>query len=292
MSAYGAIDLSKLQAPDAVEPLDFEGIVASYKALLTDGDAATGIVGDPSLAPALALESEPLTKQVEAGAYRELLIRNRVNAGVRAALLAYATGADLDNAAANLGVGRLEGEDDDRLRARAVLAPEGWSCAGPVGAYVYHALSASLAVADVVPSSPAPGQVRLAILSTAEDGVAAPDLLSLVFGAVNAEDVRPLTDQVSVVSATVTAYDVVASFTVLPGPDASTVEAAQIAAVQVYAADQRKLGKPIRRNALIACLNQPGVDALALLSPAADITAMAETAPVLRTLTVTRVDIL
>ena len=289
MSAYGAIDLSKLPAPDAVEPLDFEGIVTAYKALLTGGDAVTGIVGDPSLASALALESEPLTKQVEAGAYRELLIRNRVNAGVRATLLAYATGADLDNAAANLGVGRLEGEDDDRFRTRAVLSPEGWSCAGPVGAYVYHALSASLAVADVLPSSPAPGQVRLAILSTAIDGVASADLLAAVSAAINADDVRPLTDQVTVVSAAVAAYDVIASYTVLPGPDASTVETAQAAALQVYAADQRKLGKPIRRNALIACLNQPGVDALALLSPAADIPAAAETAPVLRTVTITRV---
>ena len=289
MSAYKAIDLSKLPAPDAVEPLDFEGIVTAYKALLTDGDAATGIVGDPSLAPALALESEPLTKQVEAGAYRELLVRNRVNAGVRAALLAYAMGADLDNAAANLGVGRLDGEDDDRLRARAVLSPESWSCAGPVGAYVYHALSASLAVADVLPSSPAPGQVRLAILSTAIDGVASPDLLAAVSTAINADDVRPLTDQVTVVSATVAAYDVVASYTVLPGPDATTVETAQAAAVQAYAAEQRKLNRPIRRNALIACLNQPGVDALALLSPAADIPAAAETAPVLRTVTITRV---
>lgn len=290
MSLYDAIDLSKLPAPNAVEPLDFEGIVSDYKLLLTDGDADAGIVGDPSLAPALALESEPLTKQVEAGAYRELLIRNRVNQGVRASLLAYAVGPDLDNAAANLGVVRLDGELDDRLRARAVLAPEGWSCAGPTGAYVFHALSASLEVADVDVSTPTPGQVRVVILSTDAAGVADADLLATVSAALNADDTRPLTDQLVVASATIATFDVEATYTVLPGPDASTVQDAQVAAVQAYAAAQRHLNRPVRRNALIAALMQPGVDELTLTSPAADIEAASEVAPVLGALTVTRAD--
>src|SRR3546814_19943147 len=74
---------------------------------------------------------------------------------------AYATGADLDNLAALLGVTRFElepgdsvlgipavMESDSDLRRRLVLAPEGYSVAGHEGAYIFHALSAHPDVLD------------------------------------------------------------------------------------------------------------------------------------------------
>lgn len=281
-----AIDLSKLPPPVAVAVLDYEALVAAYKARLVAGDADLGIAGDRDLADALAIESEPLTKLIEAAAYRELLLRNRVNMAVRSVLLAYAVGPDLDQAAANLGVKRQDGELDDRFRARAVLGPEGWSTAGPVGAYIAKTLDASIKVSDVAVSSPTPGVVRLAVLSTDASGVADADLLASVEAALNAEDVRPLTDQVQVVSAAIDTFDVTALLTVGTGPDAGNVQAAAESAVRAYAAGRRRLGATITRAGLIGALVQPGVENVALTAPATDLPGQFETAPVLGELTV------
>lgn len=273
-----SIDLSQLAPPVIVEALDYPTIYAALEADL--------LARDPTLANALSLQSEPLVKLLQVAAYRELDVRAAFNQRARGALMAFAVGADLDNLAANLGVVREAGELDPALRARALLSLDGQSTAGPVGAYVYHALSADPAVADVAVSSPAPGQVRVVVLSKADDGVAAPDLLAAVAAALNADEVRPLTDQVSVVSAAVAPYAVDATLSVLPGPDSGTVLTAALAAVNGYAAAQRRLGKPVRRNALVAALLQPGVDDVELRTPADDLPPTPEVAPVLAGLTV------
>ncbi|PTE18480.1 baseplate assembly protein, partial [Cereibacter changlensis JA139] len=99
MTGYSAIDLSQIPAPDVIEPLDFETILAGLKAAI--------IADAPELAGVLALESEPVVKLLEVMTYRSLLDRARVNDAARAVMLATATGADLDNLAALLGVSRL-----------------------------------------------------------------------------------------------------------------------------------------------------------------------------------------
>ncbi|PJN94872.1 baseplate assembly protein, partial [Amaricoccus sp. HAR-UPW-R2A-40] len=99
MSGFGAIDLSRLPPPDVVERLDFETILGAMKADL--------IARAPDLAPALALESEPAVKILEVAAYRELLLRARINDAARAVMIATATGADLDHLAALFGVARF-----------------------------------------------------------------------------------------------------------------------------------------------------------------------------------------
>jgi len=281
MSAFVAIDLSQLPAPTVVEPLDYETVLAAIKADL--------IARDPTLEPVLAVESEPVTKLCEVVALRELLLRQRVNDGARACMLAYATGADLDHLAALFGVQRQvvdpgdpnavppvppTYESDDRLRARTQLALEGYTTAGSVGAYVFYALSASTQVKDVSVTSPNPGEVLVSVLSTVGDGTPDPALLDTVRAALNAEDVRPLTDQVTVQAPTrIITYSVSATLTLYPGPDAATVEAAAQQAVNTYVTDHHRLGHDITRSGLIAALHQPGVQRVALSTPAADIVA-------------------
>ena len=274
-----ALDLSLIPAPDAIMAVDHAVEVAAMKADL--------IEAMPALAPVLALESEPLVKLIEVWAYEAILKANQINQGVRAVLLTLATGADLDNVAANLGVVRQLDETDERFRARAVLGPEGWSTAGPIGAYLFHSLSASPKVADVAVSSPEPGEVRVAVLSTAEDGVADGDLLGVVFAALTAEDVRPLTDNLLVVSASVVSYDVTATAQVLAGPDAGPITTLMTAAVEAYALSRRKLNRGVTRAGLIAALMQAGVEDVQLTSPVADIAAAPETAPVLGAINLT-----
>jgi phage-related baseplate assembly protein len=44
----------------------------------------------------LALESEPIVKLLQENAYREVILRQRINDAAKAVMLAYSTGADLD----------------------------------------------------------------------------------------------------------------------------------------------------------------------------------------------------
>ena len=267
-----ALDLSKLPPPAAVETLSFDVIVADIKADLTQRL--------PSMEAVLPLSSEPAVKLIEAFAYRELLLRDRINQGYKAATLAFSVGPDLDVAAANLAVTRLDGEEQEDFRSRAVMAPDGWSTAGPRRAYEFHARSASPLVADVKVQSPSPGLVRVVVLSDAPDGVADADLLAAVDAALNADEVRPF-DQVEVVSAGVSTFSIRARLKLPAGPDAGPVLLAAEAAVRAYAAKRRKLNVGVVYNALTAALMQPGVEDVVLIEPSADVPAIPDTAPVL-----------
>ena len=154
------IDLTRLAAPAVVEQLDYESLLAQIKSGLT--------ARAPELAPVLALESEPLTKLLEVAAWREMEIRARVNAAARAIMLPWAQGSDLDNIAARYGVERMAGEDDDRLRARVLIAYHQLAGAGSPAGWRYHALSANAAVIDADVWSPRPGAVTVSVLARAE----------------------------------------------------------------------------------------------------------------------------
>lgn len=160
MASFTAVDLSKLQAPDLVETLSFETIfaeaLAQFRKLLPEFSALT--------------EADPVYKLLQLFAARELLIRQRANDKAQQTMLAFATGTNLDHLGALLGVARLmldpgqpengitpTYESDVDFRRRIQLAPEGFSVAGPEGAYIYHALSAAADVMDASATSPALG---------------------------------------------------------------------------------------------------------------------------------------
>ncbi|HCA2319436.1 TPA: baseplate J/gp47 family protein, partial [Klebsiella pneumoniae] len=147
------IDLSQLPAPDVVETLDFETILAERKATLISLYPEDE---QDAVARTLTLESEPLVKYLEENAYREVILRQRINEAAKAGMVAYAIKNDLDQLAANNNVERLvitPGDDtqippvaavmesDSDLRQRVPAAFEGMSVAGPTGAYEFHALS-------------------------------------------------------------------------------------------------------------------------------------------------------
>lgn len=257
------IDLSQLPAPNVVQPLDFEAQLQRLKALV--------LAQLPDLAEVLSFESEPVIKLLELIAYEHVAMQARINDAAKACMLAYAQGADLDHLAALLAVQRLDGEADDRLRRRAQLALEGATVAGSTGSYQFHALGADTKVKDAGIDSPAPGTVRVTILSTEGDGTAATDLLAAAAAALSADDVRPLTDTVAVQSATVVPFEVRATLNVYPGPAAEPLLEAARQALAAYLAEHQRLGHDITRSALFACLHQPGVQNVLLQSPGADL---------------------
>ncbi len=160
MSGFTVIDLSKLPAPKVVEEIDYETILKEYYSTFIGKDTGYDAL----------LESDPAITVLQTTAYREMLVRQRINEAAKSNLLAYATGSDLDQKAAGYGVLRLEDEEDNRLRHRCQLSLEGFSTAGPIGGYIFHALSASVKVKSVDVDSPNPGEVVATVLSTDEDG--------------------------------------------------------------------------------------------------------------------------
>jgi phage-related baseplate assembly protein len=276
--AYTQVDLSQLPPPNVVEALDYEAILAEMIADLQARDPVFDAL----------VESDPAYKILEVCAYREVLLRQRINDAAKAVMLAQATGADLDQIGATYGVGRLTVEPGDpaaqppvpptlesdaAFRERILLSLEGYTTAGSVGAYHFHALSADGDVKDVGVASPplVPGQVNVAVLSNTGDGVPSDELLIVVYDALNAETVRPLCDTVVVQAADVVNYAITAVLTIYPGAGREAVLEAATNAATKYAADMHRMGRDITRSGVFAALHQPGVQNVALASPAADI---------------------
>lgn len=274
------IDLSQLPSPTIIEALDFEIILTDVKVVMI---AAFPDDEQPAVAAALSLESEPLTIIAQAMAYRELLLRQRINEGAAACMLSHATGDDLDNIAANLDTERLiiteatdtadaVTESDEALRLRAQAAFEGMSVAGPSAAYEYFARSASGQVADARATSPSPAEVVVAVLSTEGDGTASTELLSTVAAAVNDEEVRPLGDRVTVQSAEIVEYEIDATLYLYPGPESEPIINAAMAALKAFLADNdKKIGRDIVRSAISAALHVQGVQRVVINTPADDL---------------------
>lgn len=277
------IDLSQLPAPQIVDVPDFETLLAERKAAFV---ALYPADEQAAVARTLALESEPITKQLQESTYREVLLRQRINEAAQAVMVAYALGGDLDQLAANYNVNRLTVtpadndavppvaavmESDDALRLRVPAAFEGLSVAGPTAAYEFHARSADGRVADASATSPAPADVVLTVLSREGDGTADNDLLAVVEKTLNSESVRPVADRLTVRSAEIIPYSVDAILFLYPGPEAEPVMTAAKASLQKYIASQTRLGRDIRRSALYAALHVEGVQRVELASPLADV---------------------
>jgi len=283
MSNAQIIDMSQLPAPAVVVVPQFEVILATLK---QDLIAAMPADLRSDTAATLALESEPLTKWLQRIAYQLVVERSDRNDSAHAVMLAYAQHSDLDQLAAFYGVQRLtiveadpeanppieavmEGDDDFRVRIQ--MAPRGYSVAGPVGAYVFHAKSADGQVLDAAVSSPSPGWVVVSVLSRAGNGVADQALLDKVNAAITAEDVRPLTDYVQVKSAQIVPYTIVGKVFTLPGPDSSSVIEEGLRRLDAYAASMHRIGRSPTLSGIYAALHIEGVAKVQLTTPAADV---------------------
>ena len=275
--SYTTVNLSQLPAPNVVEVLDYEAILAAMVADLQARDPAFSAL----------VESDPAYKILEVAAYREVLLRQRVNDAAKGVMLAFATSSDLDQIGANFNVQRLvidpgdpgavppvapTYESDDDFRARVQLALEGITTAGSEGSYVFHGLSADGDAKDIQAISPSPGNVTVYVLSRTGDGTASAGLISTVNAALNAENVRPLTDNVTVQSASIVNYAVTAELTMYPGPDSEVVRQAAQDAVTSYVESVRRIGYDVTLSGLYAALHQPGVQSVVLTSPLATVT--------------------
>ena len=258
-----AIDLSRLPAPDAIESLDYETLLATIMA-----DFRSRYPDYSAL-----LESDPAFKILEVAAYQELLVRNRVNEGVRAVLAPLAKGSDLDNVAARANVARLDGESDARLLLRYLMAFDRAS-AGSADRYLYEAYTAwpSLHHAAVVGRTVhgRAGDVDI-VVAGPEGRTPTSEELTLVRSAVTASGVKPEATRVTVLAAKRVLYSATLTIIVPSGPDSSVVQAEAVARVKAAADERRLVGAEVPVVAITGAAYGPSVLRVEATAPAADI---------------------
>lgn len=276
-----AVDFNLLPTPSIIETVDFEAILAEKKARF--------IADYPEFAAVIELESEPAVKILQDGAYQEMLLRNRYNQEVRELLLATATGNNLDH----IGITYYNGEQrllvtagdpdaipptldvyetDNEYRYRLSLQPEGYSTAGPDGAYIYHALSASGQVKDAKPvSTVAAGTVDVYVLSRIGNGTADAALITAVDNALNDKMIRPLCDGVNVHAATIVNYQLDIELVLYPGAAAELAINNAESKLALFAEAMHRIGGDIDESAIKGVSYASSIKRIIINQPAANL---------------------
>jgi len=282
---FRTIDLTGVPVPDFVEAFSYEEIRAEAIKRLVE------------LQPDyLVVESDPAIKVIEAFCYREMLLRQRINDGLRANTITLAKGADLATIGAFANVVPLAGEDEARFRARVQQGFAQLAVAGARGAYRAHVMGLSTDILDVGIHSPAPGEVVVTLLAFEDVEEASTDEMAIgtalfaqprdkkrilcrssssivarTRNLLNEEEVRPLTDQVTVRPAHVIPFEIKAKLVIYPGPDSSLVLAQAKERLVAYLSSICKVGHDATCSGIMAALQAPGVQNVLLASPQADI---------------------
>lgn len=277
MARFTAIDLENLEPPDIIETLSFEAILVELKA-----DMQARMEEEELDFDVQDLESDPAVKLLEVAAAREVHLRARVNGAAKALLLALAQGTDLENLGAWFEVERqvitpatdteaAVMESDTRFRRRIQLAPQAFSTAGPPGAYEFWALTAAPTVKSVGVVNPRPGSVVVYPLSMTGNGMPSTTELEAIRTQLLDEDVRPMTDVVTVTNPKIVELVVDLTLVVKGGPDIASLEATAKAAVEAYAVSRHKVGLPLYLSGIYQAAQINGVEHVIINNPTADV---------------------
>lgn len=295
--SYDVINLSDLPVPDAIVVPDAAVIFGAWLARLRELDPEFDAL----------VESDPTYKQGEVTAFKLTLAFQRVNDAVRAVFLASAQKADLDQIGAAFNVGRMVivpanpdavpptdavMEEDEAFRERIQLSWSQLNTAGARNAYRFHARSADEDVLDADAYGPEEhgraGEVDVYVLSREGNGTASEALLDAISARLNADEIRPLTDFVTVKSAIINDYTVTAELEIPDGPDAGEVLENAKNTLMSYTRLANRINGMVPLSAIYAALQQTGVARVILSSPRADIEPATGTAPRCAAVNVTR----
>lgn len=264
------INLESYPSPDVIETIAFEQILADMQNEL--------VRLFPAIGPTLALESALVNKLMQVASFREALFRARVNDAARANLLAFANGSDLDHLAAFYDVVRLQGEDDEALRSRTVLAIQARSPAGGANWYKAAARRADVRIRDVaVYREDFWPIIHVAVLSRDNDGIPDDAMLDAVRAIVTSDDVRPLNDTVVVEAAVQTRTNVEANVWLLPSAPIADMTPLQEALRKAWTTETG-IGFDLVPSWIEARLHVSGVQRVEMLSPTAPLIAAPGTA--------------
>jgi phage-related baseplate assembly protein len=246
------IDFARLPPPQVIEEIDYELLLKRYQ-----DDVVSK---NPKLSSAIALEQSPTNIILEAEAYGETLVRKRINAAARASMLPFAVGSDLEVIGARFNVGRMDGENDTRLRRRIQLSMETFTTAGSPGSYIFHALSVSTAIRDAsAVAERGTGRVTVTIMADGSNPVPTQPLVDAVYDRLMSDGIKPLTDDIAVLPVTKIPAEIQAKITLYPGPDASLVVADINKSLTSLRNRIAAIGRDLKRSAVLAALTQEGV---------------------------------
>lgn len=282
-SRFFSPDLSQLAPADLIEVIDYETILTDQKAwVLATWDAFRAGRSDIPALDTLTLETEPITILLEVFAYRETLMRALVNDKARAVLLAYSTGTDLDHLGALFSTARRQiGVDasgnpimqsDEEYRQEIELAPEGFSVAGPEGAYIYFARRSHPSIIDAAALHPGSNRIDIVLLARDGSGTASSEAISAAYDALSPKTTRPLTDDVRVQSASIVSTAINVTLRIRQGPAPETLRAAALAAIDKYRAARRLIGVALRVDGIIAAARSAGdIEQSIVVTPTQDV---------------------
>lgn len=283
---FAAPELLQLGRPPALAAEAYSVLLERTLSKAAEEFAAAGLNWDVR-----NLAANPGAILSRVAVYRDELRRQAMDDAVAQTYLGSATDAMLDHRAADYGVLRriiqfanpLTGEaeileDDDRLRFRARLAWEALSVAGPLGAYVFHALDAHPGVFDAMAYGPEsglvpPGAVLVVIQGRGGNGVPTVGMVDAVAARLDAyeviypdgtstlrmvrdrQSVRPLGARVTVVGARVFEYSVTATLYVDANGDREAIRLAALANLAAYQESRRRVGRRVPKSGLEAALS-------------------------------------
>jgi phage-related baseplate assembly protein len=307
MTRFSPIDLSAYPVADVLTGLDYEALVQRDRTeFARRWEARRQQRPDLPAIDTLLLDSDPAAILLQVGAYRELTLRAEINDRIRALTLAGAAARALDHIGMTYyrvarrvitpatGEAAAVLEDDETYRRRLALAPEAWSTAGPLGAYLFFALSASGEVLDVAAYSEDEGvalapHVRVVILprNPTLSVDARRGLVDTVTRALDRHAIRPLADLVTVELAPRLPFAVDVRLTLRAGASQALVIAAAEERVTRYCTGRLRwvgediagpvwlIGRSIRIDSLAAAAGggDPNILDVEVVAPATDVNA-------------------
>ena len=174
--------------------------------------------------------------------------------------------------AANMeeSAGGADVESDDDFAERIYLAPSGYSVAGPRDAYKHHTKSfKDAAIGDVEVTSPEPCEVEVRFLLL-DGSMPSETLCAKVLESLSDDNVRPLTDRVSVLAPTGQGFDIRFTYYINKSDidKAISIQTAVAAAVQEYIDWQtHTIGRDINPSVLTKMVVAAGAKRVVIESP-------------------------
>ena len=160
-------------------------------------------------------------------------------------------------------------EDDTSYYERMRESMESFSTAGPINGYIYHTKTVSTAIADVAATSPEAGVVDIRVLLQGEEQPTQA-VLEEIEAALNASDVRPLTDIVTVSMPEEDPFEIDLTYYINRNSQASTsiTDREARAAVEEYIKWQTgKMGRDINPSYLTQLIMAAGVKRVEVRKP-------------------------
>lgn len=146
---------------------------------------------------------------------------------------------------------------------------DGYSTAGARNAYIYFAKKVSTEIVDVAVTTPEACVVKLYVLM-GDGGIAGEEMKAAVLAACSADEVRPLTDRVSVEDPETVSYNIAFTYYIPKGTASSSAQIQEDvnAVVQEYVSWQAgRLGRDINPSELMGRLMRTGIKRVAMTSP-------------------------